>query len=315
MQYVEDDLRRITNVNIQDRDDLKQREVELIQHQRDIEDKLREILEFELPLAICAKLCRELEDRLELEQAFQLKDKGRQALKPQLENLLFAVFEDGEEPKPKLHFSQIEFYRAKISKIWYELFNADSTSLGDDTADIDEIWHDINEKKYHFIMQQIEHLSQNLIPEFDELTRDRQRKMTELRSIQRNLKNDIASLQWESIVFGESNAHIIPEIPGIYTFLIKHNVANHPQRYLCYVGKTERTLKKRYSEYLREAVTISGRPKILRLLNEWEGNVEFCYTLVEKENIKTLEKRLIDAFVPPFNSNFSANIGRIRGGF
>jgi hypothetical protein len=126
---------------------------------------------------------------------------------------------------------------------------------------------------------------------------------------------DIASLQWESIAFGESNAHTIPETPGIYTFLINPNIANHPHRYLCYVGKTERTLKERYSEYLREATAISGRPKILRLLNDWKGNLEFCYTLVEKEEIKMLEKRLIDAFVPPFNSDFSANIGRIVGAF
>lgn len=127
--------------------------------------------------------------------------------------------------------------------------------------------------------------------------------------------NDIASLHWESIAFGENNVHAIPENPGIYTFLINPNVANHPHKYLCYIGKTERTLKERYSEYLREATTITGRPKIVRLLNGWKGNLEFCYTLVEREDIKTLEKRLIDAFVPPFNSDFSANIGRIVGAF
>lgn len=190
IQYVEDDLRRITNVAIQDREDLKMREAELIQHQREIEEKLREILEFELPLAICAKLCGDLEDRLELEQAFKVQDKARQAMKPQLEKLLSEVFDNGEEPKPKLHFSQIEFYKGKISRIWYELFNAEDDNNLSDDIDIDEIWHDINDKKYQFIIQQIEHISQNLIPDFDDLIRERQRKMSELRNIQRNLKDE-----------------------------------------------------------------------------------------------------------------------------
>ena len=62
-------------------------------------------------------------------------------------------------------------------------------------------------------------------------------------------------------------------------------------------GKTERTLRERYCEYLREAITIKGRPKILRLLNGWNDHLEFCYTQLENRDIKALEQRLIDAFI------------------
>lgn len=186
------DLERITNANLQDRDELKNREAEFQQKEQEIKEALMGILEFELPIGISAKLCVELKKRIELEHAFQLQDNAKQSLKPQLEKLLYEVFDQGEEPKTRISFSQIEFYKNKIRRIWYNLFE-----LPENNIVVDEIWHDLNEREYQFIMQQIEKLSQNLIPKFENIYREKQRKASELRSIQRELEksNDIEILR------------------------------------------------------------------------------------------------------------------------
>lgn len=185
IQDIDDDIKRITNVSIQNRDDLKNRESELSQFQKEIEEKLKDVLEFGLPLAISAKLCFEMKDRLEIEKAFKTQDKAKLALKPQLEMLLSEVFDVGEESKPKLHFTQKEFYKDKIRKTWYLIFDKNDKEMN-----IDEIWHDINEKQYNFIVSQIERVSHSLIPEFEKLIQEKQRTITELRNIQKNLKDE-----------------------------------------------------------------------------------------------------------------------------
>jgi excinuclease UvrABC nuclease subunit len=127
--------------------------------------------------------------------------------------------------------------------------------------------------------------------------------------------NDIGPFNWEICPFDNRYVDKIPSSPGIYSFVINPGVTNHPQRYLCYIGKSDRTLKERYWEYLREAKRIKGRPKLLYLLNNWASYLEFCYVTIEDGNLRDLEKRLIDAFIPPFNSDFSTEINRVVKAF
>jgi len=126
---------------------------------------------------------------------------------------------------------------------------------------------------------------------------------------------DIIDFDWKSYPFDKNHANFIPESQGIYSFVINPKFTDHPQRYLCYIGKTERTLRERYFEYLTEAKRARGRPKLIHLLNKWEGYLEFCYIIKENGDLLNLEKRLLDAFIPPCNARFSAEVNRSVSAF
>lgn len=126
--------------------------------------------------------------------------------------------------------------------------------------------------------------------------------------------NDLPDFQWISVRFNEDNLENIPDQPGIYSFVINPRYTNHPHRFLGYIGSTERTLNQRYREYLKEKNNPKGRPKILRLLNKWDGYIDFCY-ITELEEIIDVESRLNDAFQPPYNSDFSGEVNRIQNAF
>lgn len=127
---------------------------------------------------------------------------------------------------------------------------------------------------------------------------------------------DLGDLNWEIVIFNEDNLSLIPEVPGIYSFVINSRITNHPHKYLGYIGKTIRTLRARYKEYLSELDNIKGRPKVVRLLNKWKGHIDFCYIRfpvgVDPEPI---ESRLNDAFMPPYNDDFSLDINKIVNAF
>jgi hypothetical protein len=121
------------------------------------------------------------------------------------------------------------------------------------------------------------------------------------------------SFDWEEHQFLSSEAGNIPNEPGLYTFVIQPNVANHPScSYLMYLGKTKK-LRRRFRDYLREKRLEIGRPKVVNLLNKYPYHTCFCYAVVEDSSILTeMEKALLGAFVPPINKEqFPAKISRI----
>ena len=109
---------------------------------------------------------------------------------------------------------------------------------------------------------------------------------------------------WRERKFLASEVTNIPRKPGLYTFVVKPAIANHPSSsYVMYIGKTSRTLRKRFSEYLHEMNRETGRPKIVRVLNKYPDNVYFCYTVLEKNDneIRNKEEALIVGWLPPGN--------------
>ena len=120
---------------------------------------------------------------------------------------------------------------------------------------------------------------------------------------------------WEERKFLASEANNVPEGPGLYTFVIQPSIANHPANsYLMYVGKTKRTLRQRFKEYLREMQRESGRPKIVRLLNKYADNTVFCYSSVQESaaTLSQMEKALMGALIPPCNKEqLPAKVRRI----
>jgi len=122
------------------------------------------------------------------------------------------------------------------------------------------------------------------------------------------------NFEWVTHSFLPCNQKKIPSAPGIYSLVINPFVTRHPQRYLCYIGKSE-NLQRRFDEYLKEAKNTSGRPKLLRLLNKWEGFLEFSFTLLEKNRLEDVENCLIETFSPHFNEQFPSQISKITGAF
>ena len=122
---------------------------------------------------------------------------------------------------------------------------------------------------------------------------------------------------WEMHPFQPDQAENIPSEPGIYSFVIQPGIASHPRcSYLMYIGKTKRTLRERFREYFRERDNPAGRPKIVRLLNKYHGYLHFCcLAIAKKERIGEIEDALINAFLPPCNDQFPAEVRRVIGAF
>lgn len=129
---------------------------------------------------------------------------------------------------------------------------------------------------------------------------------------------DIPNLEWKNVKFNLDNKELIPKERGVYTFVIKHDNALFPGHgYIAYIGLTgdrnERTLRIRYSDYLRD----QKRPKrvnIYELLNKWKDDIYFSYAVIPDKQISLsdIETKLLDSLVPPFNKkDFSGEFGKI----
>ncbi len=123
-------------------------------------------------------------------------------------------------------------------------------------------------------------------------------------------------LNWKCVKFEENNANQIPTKKGVYAFFVEPRIAEFPSHgYLMYIGQTghnsERNLRKRFRDYLSEKRK-PERPLIHFMLTTWESYLYFYYIEIDPSelNIKKLEQKLLDTFIPPFSqAGYSAEIG------
>ena len=123
--------------------------------------------------------------------------------------------------------------------------------------------------------------------------------------------------EWEIYPFQRDQISNIPRRPGIYSLVVQPGIAKHSEcSYLMYIGKAEVTLQDRFRKYFYERDDPVGRPKILELLNRYDGYVHFyCSIIEERERIKDIEDALINAFLPPCNTDLPAETRHIAGAF
>lgn len=120
---------------------------------------------------------------------------------------------------------------------------------------------------------------------------------------------------WQMHRLVEAERSIIPTQSGIYTLLVQPGIALHPAcSYLMYVGQAS-SLRRRFGDYLTSEKRESGRPKIFRLLNKYENNLWFCYTLVPRDQLDVYEDALMESYVPPNNDRLPASLRPIKGAF
>lgn len=119
-------------------------------------------------------------------------------------------------------------------------------------------------------------------------------------------KKLILSLKWSRIRFDERNKGKIPKTKGVYAFVLVPSYNNFLEsRYLFYVGKTNRTLFKRFEEYIKEKKG-EGKPrkKVFKMLNQYDGHLYFYYTeIISKIDVDITEELLLNVFVPHINTS------------
>ncbi|GAB4407829.1 MAG: hypothetical protein Fur0044_00910 [Anaerolineae bacterium] len=119
------------------------------------------------------------------------------------------------------------------------------------------------------------------------------------------------SLTWNMVKFDVSQLENVPDdVGGVYSFVAIPEIANHIScSYMFYVGKTDRTFRERYKEYLRGQRTGKIEFHKYEMLVKWRDYLWFCYAPINDTNmIKQLEDDLIGAYIPPFNKEYPAKI-------
>lgn len=124
-------------------------------------------------------------------------------------------------------------------------------------------------------------------------------------------------LNWQKVKFDTAGKAHVPEERGLYIFTLEVGNLGLPQHgYIMYIGisgnKSNANLRKRYAQYLLEAQKGTGRPLVVFMLNEWEGDLFFNFIPIPDKTVDlaAIEQSFINTVIPPINaSDFDGEIG------
>lgn len=124
-------------------------------------------------------------------------------------------------------------------------------------------------------------------------------------------------LKWHECNFSFSAKSSIPNQPGVYAFFIEPRFYRAlPVAVLMYVGKTDRSLRMRFGEYLKEAADPTGRPAVSFILTAYSGHLTFYCAPVTPPRIPAkIEDELLASFMPPLNKTYPASVRRTVAAF
>ena len=125
------------------------------------------------------------------------------------------------------------------------------------------------------------------------------------------------ALKWKGKPFSPSSRKFIPNKPGVYAFVIQPGIPpGVPNSILMYIGMSDRPLRDRFHEYLREKDDPSGRPAISAMLRMYQGYLHFyCASVPEPAKPEIIEEHLLETLAPPMNKQYPAKISRVIGAF
>ena len=123
-------------------------------------------------------------------------------------------------------------------------------------------------------------------------------------------------LTWQDVPFDRSRTSEVPQQPGLYAFIIRPRTnSGLGPGYLMYIGEAD-DLRVRFLDYFREMGSDSGRPRVVLMLSSYQEHLDFRFAcLPTSADPKTVEKALIETYVPPINKNYPASIRRVMGAF
>jgi hypothetical protein len=127
---------------------------------------------------------------------------------------------------------------------------------------------------------------------------------------------DAYALNWQIEPFRAGGANAVPESAGFYCFIVMNRWGSLPAvLYPLYAGETV-NLRRRYRDYLREMKDPKGRFHVRKFLLVFAGETKFCFAPfdADKDGLRTIEKKLNDALMPPYSHrDFSAEVKAPRG--
>ena len=135
----------------------------------------------------------------------------------------------------------------------------------------------------------------------------------------------IPNLVWDSVSYDHTELERVPaNRRGVYAFAVcQNNSVLPPHGYVLYIGiagrDSQRPLRERYKDYLNQRKVIK-RARIARMIGTWHRVLRFFFAPVDdsvsSEDLKTLEKQLNTALMPPFSEgDLEANIKGKRRAF
>jgi hypothetical protein len=133
------------------------------------------------------------------------------------------------------------------------------------------------------------------------------------------------ALHWDCIEYGDKDIDKVPDDKrGIYAFAVQQtNAVLPPHCYVMYIGiagrNSTRSLRARYREYLNPT-TILKRPKIARMIVDWEPVLKFYFATVDhtvsSQTLEDIEEQLNTALMPPcVEGDLEADTKRARKAF
>lgn len=115
------------------------------------------------------------------------------------------------------------------------------------------------------------------------------------------------NLTWNEVPFEAAQLNNVPaNQKGIYCFVVKPSISQlFETRYLFYIGKTTRSFRERYTEYLRDAAGKGKpRPKVFTMLKLWDGYLHFYYAPIpNNSDISICEEKYLNSLVPKVNTD------------
>ena len=117
----------------------------------------------------------------------------------------------------------------------------------------------------------------------------------------------IKYLNTQADAFDANVEHIPNDKGGLYLFYVKCEIVSGITEFPLYIGRAQYTqsqnLKKRVKEYFQHFRKNNERPKITRMFKYWATELYLAYiTLEENEDIKDLEKQMINSLLLPMNT-------------
>lgn len=139
--------------------------------------------------------------------------------------------------------------------------------------------------------------------------------------VSQKVKTDIQNLTWSDYIkYLDLDGNISKDLDvlpnntgGLYMFFIQGTTIPSSEKYLAYIGRAKysdsENIQKRVKRYLWESNQKRCRPKIARLFRLWKDYlyIKFC-TSTDNDLITAGESTLINAILPPFNSDLPEKI-------
>lgn len=123
-------------------------------------------------------------------------------------------------------------------------------------------------------------------------------------------------LKWEEVKFERANAAALPNVEGLYMFVLSPKKINAGfLNYLFYIGETD-SINRRFGNYLakKTAGPKSGQYKVYRMIKDFPEHLYFVYAEfpgLDQAGRRKIEDEFLTALMPPANGKYPQKLQSI----